>query len=371
MLPPMAIGFEITNRDGAARTGIITTDHGKVRTPTVTVNFTPAMLRTGMTPAQVQALGVDLILVNTLHMYLAGEPDVHEFLKWEGPVVADSGGYQMISLAKKLRKMSDGVEFTIDDHVVKMTPEKVLSIQRKIGIDMMMPLDYVVDVRKHNLWTFIRAAVQTERWFRPAYETGHENLYYIVQGGTSSLARSISLWFARKWLNTKGVQAVALGGISLGESAQLIHKTTAYCCARLPENKPRHLLGVGRPIDLVKGIEAGVDTFDCVAITREARHGRLWTFAGMVRLNRNEFVEDGAVIESGCDCPTCGAGVSRSSLRAGLRSEDEAVLAKTRIDLMLHNVRFVMRLVEEARAAIAAGKIKEFCAKYETAFRSF
>lgn len=363
----MAIGFSITARDGAARIGVIKTVRGEVNTPTVTVNFTPAFLRTGITPGQVHDLGAELLLVNTLHAYLGEVKDVHEFLGWKGPVIADSGGYQMISLAKNLGVAQDGVEFTMDDKVVKMTPEKVLEIQRGIGVDMMMPLDYVVDVRRHNVFTFISAVIKTEKWFAKAYATGHENLYYIVQGGTSSLARSLSLWFASKWLNLRGVQAVALGGISLGEAPEAIHKTVEYCCKRLPENKPRHLLGVGRPVDLVKGVLAGVDTFDCVAITREARHGRLWTRNGQLRISRNEFAEDSRVLEEGCDCPTCTSGISRAELRAGLRG-DEGIRNETKVKLMFHNIRFVQKLMAEMRRAIKEGSIgqyaEEFLANY-------
>lgn len=355
------IKFEILNREGGARTGLITTQHGVVHTPTVTVNFTPAFLRTGITPAQVKGLGAELLLVNTLHAYLGKISDVHEFLKWDGPVIADSGGYQMISLAKKLRTMSDGVEFTIDEQTVTMTPEKVLEIQRSIGIDMMMPLDYVVDVRRHNIFTFVDAVLKTERWFAKAHATGHENLFYIVQGGTSSIARSLSLRFARRWLDA-GVEAVALGGISLGERSAQIHETVEYCCKRLPENKPRHLLGVGRPIDLVRGVLAGVDTFDCVAITREARHGRLWTRDGQLRITRNEFERDERVIEEGCDCPACSKGVSRGVLRAGLR--DDAQKLNTQVLLMFHNIRFVQRLMGEMRGAIAEGSLAAYAQKF-------
>lgn len=356
----MAIDFQITARDRRARTGIITTDHGSVTTPTVTVNFTPALLRTGITPEQVRELGVELVLVNTLHGYLGRYGDVHDFLNWHGPVIADSGGYQMISLADKLKVASDGVEFDWDGRIIKMTPEKVLDIQRGMKIDIMMPLDYVVDVRKHSIWTFLFAVLKTEKWFGVAYRTGYENLCYIVQGGTSSLARSLSLWFARRWLKVKGVQAVALGGISLGELPVAIHRTVEYCCARLPENKPRHLLGVGRPIDLVEGVKSGIDTFDCVAITREARHGRLWTREGLLRLNRNEFSNDNQILEIGCGCPTCREGMTRAQLRQSLRSEDPEEKTKTQVRLMLHNIWYVQKLMGEMRKAIALGEMDKF-----------
>lgn len=354
------IDFKITARDGRARAGVITTDHGQVHTPAVTVNFTPALLRTGITPEQVRSLGVELLLVNTLHEHLAQTKDIHEKLGWQGPVIADSGGYQMISLAKKLKTDAQGVTFEMDGHDIRMTPEKVLDIQRKMGVDMMMPLDFVVDVRKHNVITFLVSVLKTERWFRQAFVTGKENLFYIVQGGTSSLARSVSLGFARRWLNKAGVQAVALGGISLGEAPEAIHRTVDYCCARLPENKPRHLLGVGRPIDLVKGVRSGVDTFDCVAITREARHGRIWTRKGLLRLNRSEFVNDDRVLDEGCGCPTCTSGVTRAQLRRSLRSEEGKDKQKAQVEMMIHNIWYVQNLMREMRNAVAGGKMNNF-----------
>ncbi|MEZ4210336.1 MAG: tRNA guanosine(34) transglycosylase Tgt [Patescibacteria group bacterium] len=359
----MAIEFDIKHRQKRARLGVVHTDHGSFTTPTVTTNFTPALLRTGLTPDEVAELGVELLLVNTLHAELAGVDDVHRFLNWNGPVIADSGGYQMISLAQKLKIQNDGVEFEMDGKQIKMTPEKVLEIQRRIGIDMMMPLDFVVDVRRHNVWTFVSAVLKTEAWFKQAYKTGSENLYYIVQGGTSSLARSISLRFANKWFS-RGVQLMALGGISLGESSNAIHQTVEYCCARLPEKAPRHLLGVGRPVDLVKGVMAGIDTFDCVAITREARHGRLWVDGGMVRLTQGGYVDDNRVIEDGCDCPTCMGGVTRASLRAGLKSKDARLKNKTQILLMKHNIRYVMRLVEQLREEIKNGDLERFYSEW-------
>ena len=233
----MSINFQINAKDKKARTGVIKTTRGGVLTPMVTVNFTPALLRSNLRPSDVKKLGVDMVLVNTLHCVLANVDEVHEFLGWEGPVLADSGGFQMISLSDKLDITNDGVAFTIDNKRLFFTPERVLEIQRSMGIDLMMPLDYVVSVRKKNLWLFIKSVMVTMRWFKRAYETGHENLYYIVQGGTSSLARSISLKNANMWLR-RGVPAVALGGISLGETKDEIYRTVKFCCDRLMENKP-------------------------------------------------------------------------------------------------------------------------------------
>lgn len=355
----MNINFDIKAKDKKARTGIIETERGDIKTPTVTVNFTPALLRSGLKPKMLKSLGVDLVLVNTLHSVLANVTNVHEFLDWDGPVLADSGGFQMISLSDKLNISNDGVEFTFDNKKLFFTPEKVLEIQRNMGVDLMMPLDYVVSVRKKNLRSFVKSVLVTNRWFDRAYKTGHENLYYIVQGGTSSLARSLSLRNANIWLK-RGVPAVALGGISLGETKDEIYKTVQFCCDRLLESKPRHLLGVGKPEDLVRCVGCGIDTFDCVVATREARHGRVWTNSGPIRLFKSEYKDDKRVIDEGCNCPTCMAGKTRAELRRGLKANS----AETKIDLMLHNIRFTMRLMENMREAIKNGELWEFSDKF-------
>lgn len=364
----MSIGFEIKNKDGKARRGVITTAHGRVQTPLITVNFTPALIKSGLKPQDVKELGTELVLVNTLHEFLADTQDVHESLGWSGPVLADSGGFQMISLADKLSTTKDGVQFEIDGKKHFFTPASVLKTQRDMGIDMMMPLDFVVSVRKKSLLLFLKSVWWTKKWFRPAFESGHENLYYIVQGGTSSLARIVSLHDANKWLK-RGVQAVALGGISLGETKREIYDTVKFCCDRLVENKPRHLLGVGDPIDLVECVERGIDTFDCVSTTRLARHGTLWTTQGVIRLRQERYVDDESVLEVGCDCPTCVAGDSRASLRAGFKSEDSDIKRETKLKLMKHNIRFVNRLMMEMREAIAQGNFKEYKTNFVKKFK--
>lgn len=363
----MSIGFEIKNRDGRARRGEITTNHGKVQTPLITINFTPALVRSGLTPSDVKALGTELILVNTLHAYLGKMNEVHRDLDWTGPVLADSGGFQMISLAEKVKTNRDGVEFELDGARHFFTPESVLETQRRLGVDMMMPLDFVVSVRKKSLPLFLKSVWWTRRWFKQAAQTGTDNLYYIVQGGTSSWARWLSVRDANRWLRA-GVQAVALGGISLGESKSEIYNTVKFCCNRLVEDKPRHLLGVGDPDDLVECVERGIDTFDCVSTTRLARHGMLWTRSGVIRLHQAKYAQENQVLESGCDCPTCFAGETRATLRAGLKSMDKTIVRETKLKLMKHNIRFVNRLMNEMRAAIERGGFdefkKEFLARY-------
>ncbi|HCR42329.1 TPA: hypothetical protein DIV45_03165 [Patescibacteria group bacterium] len=367
----MGIKFDILAKDGQARAGVLQTDHGEVHTPTMTVNFTLALLRSGLSPNQLQALGVEMILVNTLHTMMESRqqaPDIHQQLGWSGPIFADSGGFQMVSLAKKMRVEKDGIKFTWDEQEYKITSAEVVGWQKKMGVDIIMPLDRVWHLRVKNPLAYFLSVLTTEKWFNES--TGiSPNIFYILQGGLSKWARILSLKFANQHL-AAGIAGVAIGGLAFGEARPKMYRMIEFCTQRLPENKPRHLLGVGQPVDLLESIERGIDTFDCVSYTREARHGRLLTKHGYLRLKRSEYTNDTSMIEEGCDCPTCKAGISRAELRAGMKSLDPDIRQRTLINLMLHNIRFTLHLMEYAREAIQAGKFQEFKQEFLISFRA-
>lgn len=357
----MGIKFNILAKDDQARTGILRTDHGEVHTPTITVNFTPALLRSGLSASQLQGLGVEMVLVNTLHTMMEScmqAPDIHQQLGWTGPIFADSGGFQMVSLAKKMRVERDGIRFTWDDAEYKITPAQVMEWQKKMGVDVIMPLDRVWHLRVKNPLVYIQSVLTTEKWFRDSQNIS-ENVFYILQGGLNKLARTLSLKYANQHLDS-GVAGVAIGGLAFGEPRPKMYRMIDFCISKLPEDKPRHLLGVGEPADLLESIERGIDTFDCVSYTREARHGRLLTARGYLRLNRAEYINDNSVIEEKCDCPTCSAGISRAELRAGMKSVDPIARQQTLINLMFHNIRFLMRLMEQSHEAIQQKYFSEF-----------
>ncbi|HCR41805.1 TPA: hypothetical protein DIV45_00295 [Patescibacteria group bacterium] len=367
----MGIKFDILAKDGQARAGVIETDHGEVHTPTMTVNFTPALLRSGLSPNQLPALGVEMILVNTLHTMMESKqqaPDIHQLLNWSGPIFADSGGFQMVSLAKKMRVEKDGIKFNWDGIAHKITPAQVVEWQKKMGVDIIMPLDRVWHLRVKNPLAYFLSVLTTEKWFNESAEIS-PNIFYILQGGLNKLARILSLKYANQHLNT-GVAGIAIGGLAFGEARPKMYRMIEFCTQRLPENKPRHLLGVGEPVDLLESIERGIDTFDCVSYTREARHGRLLTKHGYLRLKRSEYINDNSVIEADCDCPTCLAGISRANLRTGMKSIDSDIRQQTLINLMLHNIRFTLRLMEYAREAIQVGKFQEFKQEFLISFRA-
>ena len=366
----MSLKFDILKTDGRAREGVLQTDHGIVHTPTITVNFTPALVRSGLLASQLKELGVEMVLVNTLHTMMENKmqaPDIHQQLGWEGSVFADSGGFQMVSLAKNMRVEKDGIQFSWDNREYKITPAQIVEWQKQMGVDIMMPLDRVWHLRIKNPWLYIQSVLTTERWFRQSQGISN-NVFYILQGGLNRFARTLSLKFANRWLN-RGIPGIAIGGLAFGEPRPKMYGMIDFCIPKLPENKPRHLLGVGEPVDLLECIARGIDTFDCVSYTREARHGRLLTNRGYLRLRRLEYANDDSVIEVGCDCPTCQSGINRAELRAGMKSTEPIVRQQTLIKLMLHNIRFLMRLMEQTRRVIQEQQFQEFKGRFLANFQ--
>lgn len=362
----MTLKFDIIAEDKKARTGMLHTSHGDVHTPTITVNFTPALIRSGLKPSDVKLLGVELVLVNTFHLFREGVTDVHRYLNWDGPVMADSGGFQMVSLAKHSVVHSKGVDFYWDGEVFEMTPEKVLQWQKDAGVDIIFPLDRTTHTLGKNPFDFWQSVFGTESWFRRSRNICPPKTYYIVQGGLNYLARRLSLAYANKWL--KKSPGVAIGGLAWGEARPDMYRMVEFCTDRLPVNKPRHLLGVGTPIDLLECIARGIDTFDCVAATREARHKRLWTFAGVLELKWGKHKNDLSVIESDCDCPVCSEGITKAELIKCFQNPSTKQMVQQKC--MLHNIRFLMRLMEQSREAIEQGKFSEFKKEFLSRYNS-
>lgn len=363
----MSIQFEIISKDGRARTGILHTSSGDVHTPTVTINFTPALIRSGLKPADIKPLGVELVLINTFHLYRDKIEDVHQYLNWSGPIMADSGGFQMVSLAKHSVIHSKGVDFHWDGKVFEMTPEKVVQWQKDAGVDIILPLDRTTHTLGKNQFNFWRSVFSTESWFAASHNICFPKTYYIVQGGLNYLARKLSLAYANKWLSGE-TPGVAIGGLAWGEARPDMYRMVGFCTDHLPVKKPRHLLGVGTPIDLLECIERGIDTFDCVAATREARHKRLWTFAGVMELKWEKHKNDDSVVEADCDCPVCAEGITKAELIKDFQnpSTKQAVQQKC----MLHNIRFLMRLMEQSREAIQQGRFAEFKQEFLSRYHS-
>lgn len=362
----MRISFRRTggSEDPAeARTGVVTTAHGEIRTPAFMPVGTLATVKT-TSPEEVRATGADILLVNAYHLYLRPGHElierlggVHKFMGWDGPILSDSGGFQVFSLAG-LRKVSEeGVRFRshIDGSEHFYTPELAMAVQAALGVDIAMPLDVVLPGESE--FNAAKDAVErTLRWFErcraavPGIAT-----FAIIQGGTHPELRVMHAREAAR-LDPPGF---SIGGLSVGESKSSMWAMTETVTRELPIDRPRYLMGVGSPEDLVNGVARGVDMFDCVLATRLARNGTLFTDSGRANIRNARFREDPLPIEPGCDCMMC----SRFSMAYvhHLFRNDE--LFGYRL-ATLHNIRYLMRLTERMREAIEADRFDDFAGEY-------
>ena len=354
-----SLSFELLHADGAARAGRLRTPHGDVATPAFMPVATYGAVR-GVSPEELERAGAQIVLANTYHLHeRPGEAVVarcgglHGFTGWRGPWLTDSGGFQVTSLAASARVDEDGVTFAspVDGTRRHLTPEGAVAIQEALGADIAMVLDECLPAVNDAGGARSRAAMErTLRWAersRRAHKRGDQWLFGIVQGGADAELRRAS---ARATCEI-GFDGYAHGGLGLGEAAHARADLLAVAHGELPAASPRYLMGLGRPIDLVDAIATGVDLFDCVLPTRHARHGVLFTQSGLLRLRNARYRDDPEPPDPGCDCETC-ARYSRAYLRHLLQA-GEALAGRL---ASLHNLRFYLRLLQEARAAIAAGR---------------
>lgn len=384
--------FNLEGTEGKARAGVIHTIHGDIYTPVFMPVGTAGTVK-GVSNTELCDLGTQIILGNTYHLYLRPEMDVieaahglHKFMGWTGPILTDSGGYQVFSLSqgrvdstsspskkgKSLVKITDnGVEFSSykDGSKHLFTPEKVVDIQFSIGSDIMMPLDWCPSAEASEA-EVEKAVDMTTAWFLRAYEHytvkeplyGHKPaLFAIVQGGIVPRLRKKSFVA----LSGFDVAGFAIGGVAnAGESKDKQQAALDATLPLLPADKPRYLMGVGEPEDLLSGIEAGIDMFDCVSPTRLGRHGVAYTANGKLNIRNSEFRTDFSPLDKGCDCYTC-KNHTRAYL-AHLIRENELLGARL---MSQHNLRFLVRLVHGARKAIIDGKFttykSDFLATYQ------
>jgi len=366
----MAIDFILlrTDSDSHARLGRITTPHGEITTPAFAPVGTQATVK-ALDPRDLHELGAELILGNTYHLYLRPGADLvaemgglHGFMGWDGPILTDSGGFQVFSLANTRRVTDEGVEFRshIDGSRHLFTPEMVVHTQEQLGADIIMVLDECAEPndRAYNEQALARTHAWAERCLHAQQRTD-QALFGIVQGGVFPDLRRQSAEF----LTGLDFPGYAIGGLSVGETKEQMYSMLDITAPVLPEDKPRYLMGVGAPEDLVEGVARGVDLFDCVLPTRLARNGALFTRAGRINIRNAQFARDAAPIEDGCQCYTC-----RSFSRAYLRHLFKAgELLASRL-ATIHNVHFLLELMRDIREAITAGSLQafreEFLGKY-------
>lgn len=356
--------FDLIGQEKLARAGIFHTPHGDLLTPLFAPVGTQATVKS-LTPTQIAETGASLVLSNTYHLYLRPGADLvaeigglHAFMQWPKPMLTDSGGFQVFSLSN-MRKIDDeGVTFKshIDGSMHRFTPENSIQIQEKLGADIIMAFD---ECSNPNDPVYNRKAMErTHQWLERCIDAKtrpDQALFGIIQGGVDPSLREESARFVAA-MNLPGI---AVGGLSVGETKSEMYSTLEHINPFLPQDKPRYLMGVGTPEDLLNGVLRGVDIFDCVLPTRLARHQAAFTHNGRVNLMNAGFARDSRPIDDECDCYTC-----RSFTLAYLRHLIVAkeMLASTLISI--HNVRFLVHLMERSREAILKQQFETFASSY-------
>ena len=360
--------FQIEATAGASRTGILHTAHGPVRTPIFMPVGTVGSVK-AIAPDDLEAIGAEIILGNTYHLYLRPGDEVvarrgglHGFNAWPRPILTDSGGFQVFSLSGLRTIREEGVTFRshLDGSKHLFTPEKVVAIQRNLNSDIMMCLDECVPADADRAYTASSLGLTT-RWAarcRAAYPRGTAGnlLFGIVQGG---MFRDLRAESARQ-LADLDFEGYAIGGLSVGESKETMLELLSHTAPLLPADKPRYLMGVGTPLDIVRGIDAGVDMFDCVLPTRNARNGTLYTSLGKINIKRREFMEDDRPLDPACNCYTCRT-FSRAYLRHLYTSQE---LLAFRLN-SIHNLTYFLDVVRGARAAVREGRFAAYRRMFE------
>lgn len=356
------MAFELLDTDGDARRGRMTFPRGTVETPAFMPVGTYGTVK-GIYPDAVRDLGAQMVLGNTFHLYLRPGLEVieahgglHGFMRWDGPILTDSGGFQVFSLAHKRKITEAGVTFSapIDGRKVFLGPEESMHIQKVLGSDVVMifdectPYPATEEVARKSMELSLRWAERSRR----AHEGNDAALFGIVQGGVHHELRTRSV----EGLTGIGFDGYAVGGLAVGEPEHERNVMLEHTCPQLPADRPRYLMGVGRPEDLVEGVARGIDMFDCVMPTRNARNGHFFTSTGTVRIRNAKYEHDPGPIEEGCDCTACAGGFSRSYLRHLDRCNEM-------LGPMLgtaHNLRYYQRLMAQMRDAIARGTFASF-----------
>jgi queuine tRNA-ribosyltransferase len=354
--------FEKLGQDGGARRGRLTFPRGTIETPAFMPVGTYGSVK-AMKPVDIEAIGAEIILGNTFHLYLrpgldiiAAHEGLHRFTGWNKPILTDSGGFQVWSLAKRRKITEQGVTFAspVDGAKVFLGPEESMHIQRVLGSDIVMifdectPYPATEQQARDSMELSLRWAARS----KAAHEGNDAALFGIVQGGTYPDLRTRSA----EGLKEIGFDGFAVGGLAVGEPAAEREHTLEAICPQLPDDKPRYLMGVGKPEDIVEAVARGIDMFDCVMPTRNARNGHYFTHFGQVRIRNQKNEKDLRPIEPGCACHTCANGFSRAYLRHLDRCNE--ILAS--MLATIHNLHYYQQLMREIRASIESGTFEAF-----------
>jgi queuine tRNA-ribosyltransferase len=360
--------FQVLHKDSnsAARLGLLTTAHGTVETPVFMPVGTAGAVK-GTTPRQLRETGSEIILANTYHLLLRPGVEtieklggLHKFMAWEGPILTDSGGYQVFSLSSLTKIDDDGVEFAshIDGAKIYMNAEIATNIQNRLGVDIIMCFDECTKfpIEKEPLKKAVDRSILWANRSKEAHNNPNQLLFGIVQGGIDLDLRT----YCASELVKTGFDGYAIGGLSVGEGHENMIKTVSHTAVLLPEDKPHYLMGAGTPADIIAAVKAGVDMFDCVLPTRNGRNAYAFTENGPLRLRNNVHIQDARPIEADCDCYCC-RNFSRASLRHFFNSGE--MLGP--ILVSLHNITFYQRLMSRIRQAIKTSNFEDLAKRFD------
>jgi queuine tRNA-ribosyltransferase len=359
------MNFSVSKTHGDARRGKLEFPRGTVETPAFMPVGTYGTVK-GMLPRDIEEIGAHIILGNTFHLMLRPGTEVvkehgtlHDFIQWDKPILTDSGGFQVFSLGDMRKITEEGVTFKspINGSKVELTPERSMEVQRDLGSDIVMifdectPYPATEEQAKESMELSLRWAKRS----KAAHGDSPSALFGIVQGGMYEHLRDVSL----EGLTEIGFDGYAIGGLSVGEPKDEMMKVLSYITPKMPEDKPRYLMGVGKPEDLVEGVRRGVDMFDCVMPTRNARNGHLFTTEGVIKIRNAKHRHDTSTLDSECDCYTC-TNFSRAYLHH-LDKCQEMLGAQLNT---IHNLRYYQRLMAGIRASLEEGTFDEFVQEF-------
>ena len=367
--------YKLLTKDGTARRGEFTTVHGTVQTPAFMNVATSAAIKGGLSAFDLKEIGCQVMLSNTYHLHVRPGDDVvydmgglHKFSRWDGPILTDSGGFQVFSLASLRKIKEEGVYFNshVDGRHIFMGPEESMQIQSHLASTIAMAFDECVEnPAKYDYAK--QSCERTERWLErckaeiarlnslPETINKNQMLFGINQGATYDDLRVLNM----KNIAKLDLDGYAIGGLAVGEPKEDMYRIISAVEPFMPDDRPRYLMGVGTPGNIIEGVYRGVDLFDCVMPSRNARHGHLFTMKGIINLNNQKYERDPLPIDTECDCPTCRS-FSRSYIRHLMKSSE--ILAMRLC--VIHNLYFYNSLMAKIRAAIEEGRYEKFRAEY-------
>ena len=358
------IKYTLEVKDGNARAGVIETPHGKIETPVFMPVGTQATVK-AMTKEELEEINSQIILGNTYHLYLNPGDDLvddfgglHKFMRWDRPILTDSGGFQVFSLGSLRRIKEEGVHFRshLDGSKHFLSPEKSISIQNNLGSDIMMVLDECPPGMSSREY-LIPSIERTTRWAKRCIDANknkdRQGLFAIVQGGIYEDLRDKSFEELSRY--DEDFAGYALGGLAVGEPREDMYRILEYITPKLPKNKPRYLMGVGEPLDMLEAVESGIDMMDCVQPTRIGRHGTVFTKYGRLVIKNKVYELDDRPLDEGCDCYAC-KNYTRGYIRHLFKAKE--ILGQRLATY--HNFHFLIKLMNDSREAIKEGRFKEF-----------